>query len=165
MPIYEFYCSNCHTLYNFLSRKIDTKKIPSCPECNKFELEKKISLFSISKGLSENEDVSLPNIDESKMEKVIHDLAGEADTINENDPKQVGKLMRKLYNSTGLSLGPGMEEAILRLETGEDPDKIEHELGDVIESEDPFSSSIKSTIKSIAKKSLPPNIDETLYEM
>ncbi len=33
MPIYEFYCEQCHTIYNFFSRKINLEKIPDCPKC------------------------------------------------------------------------------------------------------------------------------------
>ena len=31
MPIYEFYCAKCNTIYNFFSRTANTDKIPTCP--------------------------------------------------------------------------------------------------------------------------------------
>ena len=34
-------------------------------------------------------------------------LAGEAENINEDDPKQAAQLMRKLTHMTGMELGPG----------------------------------------------------------
>ena len=33
MPIYEFYCRKCNTIYNFFSRSVNTEKIPFCPKC------------------------------------------------------------------------------------------------------------------------------------
>ena len=67
----------------------------------------------------------LPDLDESKMEKAMNLLAKEAEKINEEDPRQAENLMRKLSDMTGLNLGPGMEEALTRMEAGEDPEKIE----------------------------------------
>ena len=31
MPVYEFYCPDCHMIFNFLSRRIDTRKRPPPP--------------------------------------------------------------------------------------------------------------------------------------
>ena len=165
MPIYEFYCSDCHVIYSFLSRRINNDKQPICPKCNKPELEKKVSLFSISKGLAEKGDDDMPDIDEAKMEKAMEALAGEVENINEDDPRQVGQLMRKLYDSTGMNMGGGMEEAISRMESGEDPDKIEEEMGDILENEDPFSFKSPKGFQRLRKKMLPPTVDETLYEL
>ena len=64
-------------------------------------------------------------------------LAGDMDSIDENDPKQGAHLMRKLFSATGMPIGAGMAEALKRMESGEDPEKIEEEMGDVFE-EDPF---------------------------
>ena len=44
--------------------------------------------------------------------------------------------MRKLTDATGLSLGPKMEEALARMEKGEDPEKVEEEMGDSIGEDD-----------------------------
>ena len=29
MPVYEFYCSDCHAILNFLSRQVNTDKRPN----------------------------------------------------------------------------------------------------------------------------------------
>ena len=102
--------------------------------------------------------------DESKMEKAMNVLAGEADKINENDPRQAVNLMRKLSDMTGLQLGPGMQEALNRMESGEDPEQIETEMGDLLEGEEPF---ILPDKKGKRSKSLapPPRRDETLYDL
>ena len=33
MPIYEFYCPDCNTIFNFFCRRIVTDKKPACPKC------------------------------------------------------------------------------------------------------------------------------------
>jgi hypothetical protein len=74
-------------------------------------------------------------------------------------------LMRKLYDATGMKLGGGMEEAIRRLEAGEDPDKIDDEMGDLLEGEGPFLMEGERSLKTLSKRLRPPSVDETLYEM
>ena len=141
MPIYEFYCKNCHTIYNFLSRTVNTQKIPNCPHCQDVKLQRKISLFatiSKRKDADGTTETDMPPIDETKMEKAMAMLANEAEQLNEDDPRQAAMLMRKLSDATGLTMGPAMEEALHRMEQGEDPEKIEEELGDLLEGEDPF---------------------------
>jgi len=166
MPVYEFYCSECHRIYNFLSRSVQTEKRPDCPQCGKQELTKQVSLFAISRGREEEASGDLPDIDEAKMAKVMESMAGEVEGMDEEDPRQAAQLMRKLYDATGLKLGSGMEEAISRMEAGEDPDQIEEELGDLLENEDPFSAGSKEgSLQNFSKKFLPPSVDDTLYEM
>ncbi len=162
MPVYEFYCSECHTIFNFLSKTVNTEKRPMCPQCDKVKLERHMSVFATPRNRGEEEDSPLPDLDESKMEQAMNVLAAEAEHLDENDPRQAAKLMRKLTDMTGLSLGDNMEEALSRMERGEDPETIESEMGDLLEGEDPFSFGKKS-IK--ARKKRPLRVDETLYDL
>lgn len=118
-------------------------------------------MFAISSGKKEEDDATLP-IDESKMEQAMGMLANEAGKIDEDDPRQAAQLMRKLSDATGMKMGPGMEEALHRLEQGEDPEKIEAEIGDLLEGEEPFL--MESKAKSGTKKPKP-KIDDTLYDL
>jgi hypothetical protein len=102
--------------------------------------------------------------DENKMEKAMQMLAGEADKINEDDPRQAANLMRKLSDMTGLELGESMNEALKRMEAGEDPDSIEAEMGDLLEEEDPFLLPDKKPGASKAKRPAPTK-DEKLYDL
>ena len=163
MPIYEFYCRRCNTIYSFFSKTINTDKVPNCPKCKKVKLKRQMSIFSRGSGRKdEAADEGMPAIDEAKMEKAVAMLAGEADKINEDDPRQAARLMRKLSDATGMNLGPGMEEALSRLERGEDPEKIEAEMGDILEGEEPFIFGEKRK-KGVSKPR--PRIDETLYDL
>ena len=162
MPIYEFYCSQCHIIFNFFSKSINTDKRPLCPKCEKAKLDRHMSVFSSPRKEGEEGDMPLPDMDESKMETAMNLLAKEAEHIDEDDPRQAADLMRKLTDMTGLNLGPGMEEALTRMEAGEDPEQIEAEMGDLLEEEEPFSLREKS-LKIL--KNHPPKKDETLYEL
>lgn len=163
MPIYEFYCDDCHTIFNFFSRTINTTKKPKCPQCKTRTLTREISIFAIG-GRAKEEDAmdDLP-IDESKMEQAMQVLAREADHIDEDDPRQAANLMQKLTDMTGLELGPGMQEALKRLKDGEDPDEIEAQMGDLLEDEEPFLLSTKKG--KTTRHRPPPKRDETLYDL
>ena len=164
MPIYEFYCEDCNTIFNFFSKSINTRKTPKCPKCKKAKLSRQISLFSISGKSKEDDNMDDMPFDEAKMEQAMTMLAGEAENINEDDPKQAANLMRKLSDMSGLKLGQGMEEALSRLEKGEDPEAIEAELGDIMENEDPFVIPGKKG-KNRKTNRPTPFKDETLYDL
>ena len=70
------------------------------------------------------------------MEQAMHMLTSQADKIDENNPRQAADLMRKLSDMTGLKLGPGMDEALSRMERGDDPEQVEAEMGDLLMEED-----------------------------
>jgi len=163
MPIYEFYCATCNTVYNFFSKTVNTEKVPTCPQCKTVKLKREISIFAnISKRGDDEAHGDMPPIDEAKMEKAMAMMASEADKINEDDPRQAAMLMRKLTEATGLNMGPGMEEALNRMEHGEDPEMIEAEMGDLLEGEDPFFLEAKT---KAGRKKQSPNVDETLYDL
>ena len=163
MPIYEFYCQDCNTIFNFFSRTVNTTKVPNCPKCKQRKLSRQVSLFAVTGRASEDGDMDDLPIDESKMEKAMHMLAGEAENINEDDPRQAARFMRKLTDMTGLELGQGMEEALRRMEKGEDPEQVEAEMGDILESEDPFLMPARKG-KSAGRQQVPLK-DETLYDL
>lgn len=164
MPIYEFYCPDCNTIFNFFSSRINTDKRPDCPKCGRKELRKQMSTFAtIGKAKEENGDDPLAGLDESKMEQAFESLMRDAEGINEDDPRQMANLMRKFSDKTGISLGEQMEEALSRMEAGEDPDQIEQEMGDLLDSDDAFT--LEAMKKKVRSGPRPPVHDEKLYEL
>lgn len=170
MPVYEFYCPHCHMIFNFLSKRINTEDIPYCPKCKGKDMQRKLSIFSVissSKKKEEDDSVDDPlsklleNVDESKLEKAFMSLANEAEKINEDNPREIAKLMKKMFETTGIKMGDAMEEALRRMEAGEDPEKIEEEMGDLFEDE----GSLFDLNKKKFKKLLPPKQDSNLYPM
>ncbi len=164
MPIYEFFCADCNTIFNFFSRSVNTKKKPKCPQCKTRTLSRVMSRFAFTGKAKEAGDGEDLPFDEARMEKAMQALAGEAESISEDDPRQAANLMRKLTDMTGLELGPGMTEALRRMESGEDPDQIEAEMGDLLEGEDPFVLPGKKGGKT-GGRAPAPRRDETLYDL
>ena len=162
MPIYEFYCEDCNVIFNFFSSRINTTKRPDCPQCGRQELERQISKFAVMRAGEKGEEAPLAGLDEAKMEKAFESLMKEADSINEDDPRQMANLMRRFSDQTGINLGDAMEEAISRMEAGEDPDQIEKEMGDVL-GDDDFS--LETLKKKAGGRKPPPVQDEKLYTL
>ncbi len=165
MPIYEFFCPDCNTIFSFFSHTVNTEKRPACPKCPRRALERLLSPFATlrrGKGDEGDDDSPIPDMDESRMEQAMAALAQEAEGINEDDPRQAAQLMRKLSDMTGLNLGPAMEEALSRMESGEDPEQVEAEMGDLLDDADPLSMFAK---KGGKRRGVRPNVDETLYTL
>lgn len=164
MPIYEFYCEDCNTIFNFFSKRINTTKKPVCPKCKKKKLSRQMSAFAFTGKAKEGEDMDDLPFDERKMEQAMNMLAGEAENINEDDPRQAANLVRKLTDMTGLELGQGMSEALSRMENGEDPEKIEAEMGALLEGEDPFLLPGRKG-RAVKSGKPAPSRDNKLYEL
>ena len=88
-------------------------------------------------------------------------LAGEMEHMNEDDPKAMASFMRRFSNMTGMNLGEGAEEALSRLEAGEDPDQIESELGSLFDEDKLF----QKKLQGLKKQYLPPQHDDALYNL
>jgi len=97
------------------------------------------------------------------MERAMTELAQEADSIGEDDQKAVVRLMRRFYQSSGVELSGNMEEAFRRMEAGDDPEKIEQEMGELLEQEEPLFAG--GGLKSLQRKIRPPAVDKALYEL
>ena len=137
MPIYEFLCRNCNRIFSFHSFKVDTSKVPTCPKCGAKDLQRRPSSFGISTKVSGNETHGAPgaDLDDPKMEAEMMRFAAEMEHLDENDPKAMARVVRKMTELAGEPVTPAMEEMIRRLEAGEDPDRIEEDLGDALEGE------------------------------
>ena len=57
MPIYEFYCEDCNTIFNFFSKTVNTTKRPNCPMCKKRKLSRQMSAFSFTGRAKEDGDM------------------------------------------------------------------------------------------------------------
>ncbi|MCK5117771.1 MAG: zinc ribbon domain-containing protein [Candidatus Aegiribacteria sp.] len=114
MPIYEYLCGRCNTIFQFLVRNPSSTTAPVCPECRKGDRMKKVmSTFSVKSGSSSIEDMAE---DPS--------LAG----LDTEDPKAMASAIRRMADEMGEDLGPEVSEALSRLEAGEDPEEIERDL-------------------------------------
>ncbi len=142
MPIYEYACPKCRVVFNFLSRRVNPAHPPACPKCGNKKMAKQMSGFAALRGAgkSAGPDEStgesgppMPDPDDARMTQVMNEMERDLAHLDENNPKHLAHLMRKMKDL----LPPGsvpdeMNVAIKRLEAGEDPEKIEADMGDVL---------------------------------
>jgi putative FmdB family regulatory protein len=117
MPIYQYRCINCKKRFEvFLSYKEYGVKNILCPNCASDQVQRRIGRIRIAKS----------------EENRLDDLT---DTTNleglENDPRALGKMMRKMSNEMGEDVGPEFNEVVDRLESGQSPEDIEKAIPDL----------------------------------
>ena len=138
VPYYEFYCSETHTVYTFFARSLQTaSRVPRCPDPAHPEakLVKRVSRFAVTGRAREKEEGAMPGADDPRAEQVMAAMEREFSGLSEDnpDPRQLGRLMRRMGDLMGQSWSPEMEEMARRLESGEDPDKLEEQFGDALD--------------------------------
>ncbi len=135
MPIYEYYCPDNHTVYQFYAKTLaQGRTIPRCPDDPKYRMERMISTFAIaSGGKSEPESAAGPEAadasGDARMEVAMGAMEKEFSSVDENDPKAMARMMRKMSELTGETIDGEMEEVVRKLEEGADPESLEEQLG------------------------------------
>lgn len=176
MPIYEYYSADTHKIYSFYARKlIGSDVVPKCPDGAEKKIERVLSPFAITGKAKEKTEEpggeGMPDLD-PRQEAEMMKLAGEMSGMDEEnpDPRQLGRLMRRMMDITGEKMPEPMLEMLARMEKGEDPEKLEEEYGDVLDDESMGDAGAgkeeaeKGGVASLRRR-LPPRRDPTLYEM
>ena len=142
MPIYEYACPKCRVIFNFLSKRIEPKHLPACPKCGNKKMVKQMSGFALTRGAQEpapkdglDPDVagSMPNFEDPRVLRAMNEMERDMEHLDENNPRHMAHVMRKMKDLMPPGSVPGeMDIAIRRLEAGEDPEKIEADMGDVL---------------------------------
>lgn len=129
MPIYEYYCPDNHTIYQFYAKTLaQAQTVPRCPDNPKFRLQKMVSAFAITSGGKDEppkENAAADEPEDPRLEAAMDQLEGEFNNIDENDPKAMARMMRRMSEVTGEKMDDQFEEVVRKLEEGADPDSLE----------------------------------------
>ena len=141
MPIYEFACPKCRMIFNFLSKRLQPDHLPACPKCGNVNMVKQMSGFAAPRGAkepspqpaAEGNEPPMPNFDDPRIMRAMGEMERDMEHLDENNPKHMAYMMRKMKDILPADAMPKeMDIAIKRLESGEDPEKIEADMGDVL---------------------------------
>lgn len=112
MPFYDFRCQDCgRRVRHFLTYKQFDTTTPLCTHCQSQNLKRLINRVAVAKS------------EDSRMDSLMDDpaLAG----LDEEDPRALGKFMRKMSQEMGEEMPGEFNEVVDRLEKGESPESIE----------------------------------------
>src|SRR5574340_961754 len=102
MPIYEFYCGACHTVFQFLAKRPRPDADPSCPKCGRHPLSRRPSRFAfVGRAAEPKVPGAMPDLDDARLEAAMASLEGEVASLDENDPRQMARFMRRFSEATG----------------------------------------------------------------
>ena len=120
MPIYEYRCHDCKRRVSVFWRTFSEAEegTPVCPRCDGANLTRLVSRVRIVRS------------EESRMDGMAD--FGDFPDLDENDPRSLGRWMRKMSAETGEDLGPEFDEVVGRLEAGESPEKIEESMPELM---------------------------------
>jgi putative FmdB family regulatory protein len=119
MPDYEYRCNDCQrrvTLFYKTYAEYDAA-MHTCPYCQSTDLTRLISRVAVARS------------EESRME-ALADPSSFGD-LDSDDPREMGRFMRKMGQEMGEDMRPEFNEVVERLESGESPDAIEESMPDL----------------------------------
>jgi len=160
MPIYEYYCRDNHRIYLFYAKTLaQGGTVPKCPDNPAYSMKKILSPFAVTgrtRKAAEKEsaggdpavggDAEGNPAEGARMEAAMSAMEGEFANVDENDPRAMGRMMRRMSELTGEKLDGEMEEVVRKLEEGADPDALEGQMGDAFgdgeggDPEDPYGA-------------------------
>ena len=118
MPTYDFICNACEKRFEiFLTFSEYGKKTVHCTHCESTNVRRRMTKVRIARS------------DESRLESAANDFSGLEGL--EDDPKALGRMMRKMGGEMGEDLPPEFNDVVDRLEAGQSPEEIESALPDL----------------------------------
>lgn len=184
MPIYEFYSPDTNRIYSFYAKTLAQGKLtPQCPDNPEARMVRLVSAFAVGKknqktegGGQKTDAASGDPAEDAKMEAAMGAMEKEFSNVDENDPRAMARMMRRMAELSGEKLDEPMEEAVRKLEEGADPDSLEDQLGDAFGPEgegDPYGegpmppakeSDPKEPRARLKIRRPPPTRDPKLYD-
>jgi putative FmdB family regulatory protein len=107
VPLYEYQCTACRKRVTVLTLRVGEEVHPTCDRCGSTALERLMSRFA------------MPRSEEARLDALSDPstLGG----LDENDPKSVGRWMRRMGGELGDELGgDDLQEMVDGIESGAD---------------------------------------------
>ena len=116
MPIYEYRCRKCRRRVSILVRSFSEAETvqPHCTHCGHDELDRLVSRVATVKS------------EDARLDSMADDM--DFGDLDENDPRSIGRWMKKMSAEMGEDLGDEFHEAVDRLESGQSLDEIEEAM-------------------------------------
>jgi putative FmdB family regulatory protein len=117
MPTYDFVCLNCHQRFDvFMTFSEYGSHKVKCVHCSSLDVRRRMTKVRIARS------------EESRLEGMADESALEG---LEDDPRALGRMMKKMGREMGEDLPPEFDDMTDRLEAGQSPDEIESSMPDL----------------------------------
>jgi putative FmdB family regulatory protein len=118
MPLYDYLCLSCRQRFDMFMSYADYGTRPvTCPHCQSTSVRRRAPRIRVAKS------------EDSRMESLADDFSDPSALAGlENDPREMGRLMRKMGSELGEEMPPEFGEVVDRLEKGQAPEEIEKEV-------------------------------------
>ena len=119
MPIYEYRCTDCRRRVSIWWRTFSAAEAgdPVCPRCGGTQLSRLVSRVAVLRS------------EESRLGDMADPSA--FGDLDEDDPRSMGRWMRRMSEEAGEPMDGEFSEVIDRLESGESPESIERSMPDL----------------------------------
>lgn len=120
MPDYEFACDECHKVFTqTIAYKDYGRRHIYCPFCGSGKISRRIGRVRIARSESAHIQEMSDWVEPQRMDEL------------EKNPRELGKVMRRMSKEIGGDVGPEFNEVVDRLERGQTPAEIEKNLPEV----------------------------------
>jgi putative FmdB family regulatory protein len=121
MPTYEYRCLDCRRKFAlFMSYEQYDQESVRCNHCDSPNVRRLIGRIRIAKS------------EDSRLDDLAGDFSDPAALEGlEDDPRALGRMMRKMSHELGEEMGPEFDEVVNRLEKGQSPEEIESAMPDL----------------------------------
>lgn len=118
MPTYDFICNACGQRFDiFLTYAEYGNKPVHCARCGSADVRRRMTKVRIAKS------------EEGRLESMAEDFSGIEGL--EDDPRALGRMMKKMGREMGEDLPAEFDEVVNRLESGQSPEEIESAMPDL----------------------------------
>jgi putative FmdB family regulatory protein len=121
MPFYDYFCLDCKKRFDvYMSYSEYGRRAVTCSNCGSKNVRRRLPRVRVAKS------------EESRMDSLAGDFSDPSALAGlENDPKAMGRMMRKMGSEMGEDLPPEFDDVVDRLEKGQSPEEIEKEMPDL----------------------------------
>ena len=118
MPTYDFICNDCNQRFDiFLTYSEYGTRPVTCSHCGGQNTRRRMTRVRIAKS------------EDSRFDSLEGEM-GNLESL-EDDPKSLGRMMRKMGKEMGEDLPPEFDDVVDRLESGQSPEEIESAMPDL----------------------------------
>jgi putative FmdB family regulatory protein len=121
MPLYDYHCLECQNRFEvFMTYAEYGKKPVQCPHCGGKKTRRRLPRVRFAKS------------EESRLDSLASDFSDPSALAGlEDNPRELGRMMRKMGSEVGEEMPPEFDDVVARLEKGQSPEEIEKEMPDL----------------------------------